>query len=219
VALWQLDGDLLDSGPNGLDLSLLAGDEYYSMMLGSIRGLTNSYSTKTVVGRAAHDEALAITGDMTVMYLGTVTAATPELATFPGVGFGGTGEDEANNFLWSVEGGASSGMKWFSESGSGVDASYNPATIFAGEYHGVVHYAARRLNDVISLFVDGRKIGTSGTLVTPTGGSVAVLKTRPSTGIDNFAIASIRVDNAALSDDEIRRAYNMTIGGWQGWRT
>lgn len=218
VGLWQFDGNLLDSGPYGLDLSITQGKEYYSMMLGPIRGLFNGYGTsRTVAARTIHDPELAITGDITIMYLGTISNGLPGAADIPGVVFGTAGETSDTNYLWSLYGGPTSGLKWFSESGEGVDSIYNPAYVFPGEYHGVCHYAASRQDNVVRLFIDGRKIGTSGTLITPTGGDSSVLSTTTA-GLNNFSIASLRIDNVARSDDYIRNTYNTTLGRWKGWR-
>lgn len=215
VGLWQFDGDLLDSGPNGLDLSVLAGTEKYSVMLGPIRGVCGTNTvTDLVVGRTVWDEVLAITGDITVMFLGTTVSCF--VSALPIVYFGATGETLETNTLWQVSG-DTTGFKFLSESGAGVNSQYIVSNLFAGEYHDVVHYCGRKQNGYASLFVDGRKVGTSAApLTTPTGGTSGVLKVG---GIYQWAMSSLRIDNVALSDDEIRRCYNMSIGEWQGWRT
>lgn len=208
VGLWQFNETLNDTSGNGFHLAVSTGQERYTEIYPGVRGVA-LYSTRLIYN--AFTATLGITGDITLealMYLRTYpTSADASIATHINAG-----ETSNDNVLYSLQLNATTGaLGWLSESGSGVDATYN---INNAPGLGLSHVAATRTSNVIQFYLNGRAVGSaSSALTTPTGGTSG----RFSVGYSGQSgpecvLASLKVCNIALSAAQIATEYNITLG-------
>ena len=211
VALYHFNGTLNDSSGNGLTLSVLTGALAYRQVWPGVVGITGG-----VVGRSVNDASLTILGDVTVQVLAVLRSA-PSNAQIAYVG--ASGETEATNVAWQVDIEGPNELQWFSESGAGVNASFNSTgTSNVGlPAIGVPFYlAARRASNVITFFINGVQFGSaSSALTTPTGASAATLRCREGTAPPE--LFGLKIVSSALSDAQIAAEYNRTLGAAFGF--
>lgn len=209
VGLWQFQESLTDTSGNGFDLSLVAGSQRFVDIGHSIKGL--KLFTDSKYSQASAGTALKITGDMTILMIVVVdTYSGGAIVSYDGVG----DADPNNNVQYSVNLFDNSGfdLEWFQEQANNVHETYYPNRL--PPLYQPCHLVARRKNTVVEWFLNGRRIGKpSPCLPVPTGGSASKLYLG---FIGNPAapctIASLRIDDVALTEDEIVAEYNATLG-------
>ncbi|GAF97652.1 unnamed protein product, partial [marine sediment metagenome] len=125
-------------------------------------------------------------------------------------------ETEANNNIWSWVIGDFLYQSYSAEHDGGVNIGYSkgdPTAIAAG----VLQYGAiRRENDEVTFFLDGVPSVTSSGLAAPTGGGSSTFNVAASEDSSNAfrgALASLKVNNSALSNAQILEEYEKTLGG------
>lgn len=198
VANYPLDGRLDDVSGNGYDLSVVSGTARYQDIVPGLYGAW--FDTTTILGVSTFESALAITGDMTIeMLVRTYTSQSHEF-----IYHGITGsETAANNFLYWLGCTSPNYLSYKSEHGTGTNADFNAT---AGLIPRVTnHLAMRREGGVITLFLNGEVIATSGVLTDPTGGTSGRLRIGGGSAGTYFwgVAASIVIFDRALTDAEV----------------
>lgn len=207
IGLWQFNETLNDTSGNGFHFALNAGNLRYTEICPGLRALSVAATNKFLF--ATTGTALQRTGDITIEMLLLLYGLPAGIA--PIVSYQASGETEATNTLYEV-GINVDQLRWFSESGAGVDATY--AIDRVPPIGRVCHLAVRRASNVIQTFVNGSALGPpSGTLVAPTGGTTAQLWIG---GAGTFppacALASLKVIAGALTDAQVAAESNRTVG-------
>lgn len=212
VALWQFNGDMLDSGSAGENLTLETGTTLWAP--GPVPGTRafNFNGATRLVGAATAAAALRITGDMTVEAL--VRPGTATTIGYLALCAGDLGsETEANNMLWALRFNTQQNLlldsSW--ENGAGVNNDVSNAIEEAWRYEWL-HVAVTREANVGKLWLQGRNIATSGVLSAPTGGTSARIRLGCGNVAGQFisaSLSSVKVCDFALSQaqlqDEVRR--------------
>lgn len=206
VALYNFNRNLRDDSGNGLHLP---GTATFRHIWPNIVGIVTGSPTRTVF-----DPLLAITGDVTIQVIAVqrAVASNAQILSFSGVG-----ETEATNALYQLDLESQSVLQWFSESVAGVNADY---TVSDGQMAlpalGVPFVLqARRQSNVITFFLNGIPYATaSAPLVAPTGGTAAVLSLR--TGTNPPELASVKINNFALTDQQLLDEYMWAMGDEYG---
>ncbi len=211
IGLWQLNETLNDTSGNNRHLVMSAGNTRYTEIYPGVRAL--NLATTNRLNFSTTGTALQRTGDITIEMLLLLYAYPAGLA--PLVSYQASGETEATNTLYET-GLNVDQLRWLSESGAGVDATFSVDRLPAlGE---ICHFATRRSSNVIQNFVNGSLLGSaSGTLTTPTGGTSSSFWVGSVSGFTPAcAMASLKVVASALTNDEIKAEYNRTLGGLLG---
>lgn len=207
VGLWTFNEVLTDSSGNGLTLSVATGTEKYSPVLPGIMGFYLDGSTYL---NRAYAAALAITGDLTVEWVGRVEDGG-RMVTHCGDILSAT---EANNQLYGVWIGNNL-LKMYSENGGGTSSDYQLTA--SGNTWPAHHFAVTRTSNVIQFYVDGYAFGAaSGTLTTPTGGTSGNITVgapnnigvSPTTG----CISSLKIIASALSASQVAAEAELALG-------
>lgn len=214
VGLWQFQGDALDSSGNSFDLTW-TGTEIYSVLNGPLQAAFFDGSSHTI----RNDETdLQILDDITIEMLISYHGGPGLDSTLLNSGvfyMGAAGETLAVNVAYSVRcHPSSSGLRIMSESGSGVDATFDPA---GSPPDGTWHHAAFvRDKNVWKVFYNGILIDTSGTLTAPEGGTDGNLYVGGAPadigGFDEVraSIASLKIISSALSDIQVLAEARLT---------
>lgn len=211
VLLYQFQDNLLDSSGNGLTLSVTTGTARFTDVYPGVRGILIA-STTTILA-AAGSSVYRLTGDMTIeaiLYLYEYfNAATRTLVSCQQAG-----DAEADNTLYNIAmiHPTAQNLQWFSESGAGVDATYqiadrNPLSL--------CHFAVTRVSNVIQFYLNGSTLGAaSGTLATPTGGGNGVFRVGDNVNSAPFcAMASLKIIPSGLSAAQVLAEAQLTLGG------
>ena len=208
VALYDVDGDLVDGSGNALDLTWAAGTEIYGP-----GPVTDGLALFFQNSRASHafDALYQILTDLTL-----------EALVFPGIvhsadgyvmQFGGNGETEALNILWSMILTTGNRVKFLQESGAGTnqEATFD-VSIPLGQWS---HVALTRDNagTDLNLYVNGILRGNATLGAAPTGGGSSILTmgqfaaaNQPYTGMVSSAKIIAAELNAAQILAEAHRA-------------
>jgi hypothetical protein len=205
VVLYLFEDNIVDSSGNGLDLSVGAGAERYTNVNG-LRSL--KFDSTNYLRYTPGSSALEITGDITIQLLLTTDEHV-------GIGymlaFAGGGDAENVNALYAPRVGPSAeNYDWFSESGAGVDASYGG---WAGTGNQNIHLVTFvRESDIVTLYIDGAKRGSSGTLATPTGGTSSFLDVGAFDGSSIYrgTMACLKIVDSALTATQVYDEYKTT---------
>ena len=154
--------------------------------------------------------ALEILGDITlsVMVLSEDSGSLDYI-----VSYSDNDESEAGNSLYTLRRiNGTQTLGWFTEFSTGSDAifAFDGTTAPTLQLLTVV-----RENDVVTLYIDGVKVGSSsGTLTTPTGGTAGVLNIGAfhSTASSAFlgAIACVKIIDYALTAAQVYAEYQTT---------
>lgn len=217
LGLWQLDGDLLDSSGNGLDLAVVAGGgTRYTELLPGIRGLY--LDDLTHVHQASGDASLELLGDMTLEMLiapDLDRAGTEQVV----VTHQAAGATEAVNGLYAMTIGVTdvADMSYFAEQGAGVAIRYTVNSRRLG-LGGVYHWAMVRANAQVQFYLNGALAGAASSgLLAPTGGGSGTFTIGGTPGSAVFdaqcAIASVKLIGSALSAAQVLAEYDRTLGG------
>lgn len=219
VALWQLDGDLLDSGPNGFNLTEVGTVPY---QLHGVPGKVPAVSPElTLANHGSHpyDAALNIVGELTIEFMMFLTAID---ANSWSVSMGVPGSElEADNYLILIGHDVSGQLVWSPErlAGENVEGeskfTATGGTLTTGQWQ---HIAMRRTaGNVVTFFIDGSSVGTSAALLAPTGGTNGVFRigTEGANDIEGY-MGSLHILDRAKSDAEILATANRLLPSWQG---
>lgn len=218
VALWQLDGDLLDQGPNGLDLTEVGTVPY--IPVGALGKVVEQASEPTLTNHGSHpyDAALNIVGELTIEFmlrLNAVDSSSPLIT----MGVSGS-EAENDNYLIFVHLNGSGQLAWLAERNNGENIegqSQFTATGAVPSLNQWQHITMRRTSgNVITFFIDGVSLGTSGTLLPPTGGTNGVFRIGTS-GVSDLEgyLGSVHILDRAKSDTEVLNEANRILPSWQ----
>lgn len=220
VALYQLNGNLLDSGPNNLHLSLLDGIEEYADVYPGVQGFR--FNGKSAIGRSIWDATLALTDNFTITAL---VSSDPMTASFNNRRFRSviaftrhtSTSNSTTNTLYDLSLGVSTESTSFSL-GVPVGAVSNCLTYLShhgnrvsSDFSGVgsivpgncVQLRVVRNSNVITFYINDLLVGTaSSALTTPDGGSASTFRiggASVGTLITWFigSIASVHIRNGA----------------------
>jgi hypothetical protein len=221
VALWQLNGNLLDSSGNGYHMSALNGctPKFFDIIPGLIGWSNQGASTPTeVIGISNPASALRITGDLTIEALCAIGLATGGgLDTL--FRLGAATDAAADNVLYALFVQADTTtltLQYIHESGSGVDRLFTTVNNL-GATGPIMHLALTRISNVVRIYINGELIHTSAALVAPTGGtSTSAYLTFGAffdgTNRHGSRWASIKIISSGLSDADVLAEYNRTLG-------
>jgi hypothetical protein len=205
VGLWQFDGAVTDTSGNAFDLSVLTGTIRYSDVWPGLRGLLLDGATR--LGRTIHDNALAITGDLTIScLLRFIRFTTGALVSYDAVPNGLA----ATNILYSF-GFNTNLFVVYHRSGAGADfASVFPLC----PPRRPCHLTVTRISGVNRVYFNGRLVATGTALTAPTGGSSSKFTIGFATAdpAPYCCVSSLKVCNTGKSDADVKAEYNATMG-------
>lgn len=179
AAEYRFDGNLVDSGPNGLDLSVTLGNPR-SVIVDALQGVYLDGGVR--LARPGHDAELALDEDLTIhmlaLPLNNATSITDHWVRFENP----AGGAEADNALYRVTLTASgTGRDWQYESHSG--AHVLQTTDFEvgcppGNFRlfSLTRSAAAGGNQTVNWYIDGALYSGPHTATQPTGGSQSFLE-------------------------------------------
>lgn len=210
VALWQFQGNMSDSGPNGLGLSVATGTEQYTTIDTCTQGFKFDGSTKLI---AALSTLLQITGDMTFEWI-MKQAGTQEETYFccanPAGRSGGAFADRIGStytYFWAATEHASLTNNNIGSNspsaGYGDILTWNQFNFGIGAFH---HYAARILTiggvPTFAFFKDGVK-GTNSVPSLGTGAS----------GVERFYVGGNEGGQALLTTNSVMASVRLLSYG------
>lgn len=207
-----------DHSGNGYHLTVEAGTQRFVQIAPQLNAIYFGGATNLV--RAASTPALALTGDMTMIWIGS--SDDPQAAV-EGLWAGHLGPTDlaVDNALYAgyTKLAPSPGFTYFSENGVGVNQAY------ANEGYGkpnLVHMMGFvRRSNVINLIINGYVGwgGPSSSLTPPDGGGSGRFRVGGQTGeYLKGAMCGLCVYNRALTNAEIKERYNYALGRAYGWR-
>lgn len=213
VLLYNLDGDLLDEGSAGADLSLLAGNTTYG--IGHAHGTKGFFFRNTATGIKSATPAPAsarVLGDITVQVVMRWSEFGPNGNIF--VCQGAIGSLEAEHVAWDLQLSGDAGkMKplfvWQHTSGTAVVVGPDDYTLTAQRWY---HIVCRRTSDgpgtsTAEIFVNGKRVVISSGLIDATGASNSYVhlgtRNEGDTGILKCTISSAKMVDRALTDGEL----------------
>lgn len=220
VALWQLSGNLLDSGPSAYDLVVATGTERYAPLVPGIVGAY--FDAYTKLSSSVVPANLLLTGAVTVECIVSVTAQNTSSQYI--CILGSTGENYNTNYVWSVSVDTNSNaLRYFAETGSaGTNILYSlTASLPTGM---PIHLALVRGSDYqVTFYANGEKIGSSSSALTNPSITSATYTGRVQLGGDDGVtqrfqgtLASLKVINGALTAQQVRREFEYTLGPMYG---
>lgn len=218
VALYQFNGDMLDSSGNGLHLSKFTGLERYTWLAPGLRCFF--FDGETSLRRPGNDALLTITGALTIELIFLYTPST-FTGTFLSFGGGAVPARPATNVLYELifdliiswQRSTSSGAIFFNSTAATPD--FLP-----------IHYAVTRssgASQIVKFYVNGDLVDTSGSLLAPTGGTSSRLwvgsDDNPLVTFDFmvWSMASLKIIPSELTKHEIKQECNRTVGHFYGW--
>lgn len=212
LGLWQFSGGLTDSSGNGRTLTVESGTSRFTEIFPGVQGAFLDGSTTLIFNTA--DAALRLTGDMTIECLLQLSEYTTDRYV---VSHGAAGETSADNVQYSINVLDNAGeFGYYQESGSGVDAGVQMATL-RPPINQLCHLAVTRISQVVRVYLDGVLKATSATLTVPDGGSNGRFRIGSA---DNFApicaLASVKLIGSGLTTDQVKAEYNRTLGRFYG---
>ena len=217
LALYQFNGDGVDSSGNARDLTPTGTIEYYSGHVGmAFRQNGTDKFTRT-------DAAFAITGELSVMalvHLDTVASAVYAVATYDGVAV-----TQAENKLWALQleaDGTYLFPRYQHQHGVGtpdvVTSSSEGKHVTPGEWVWV-GFTRDSAGTGIKLFING-ELATSETLADPPdgGGSSFLNVGSDGAGDGDFlgVVQSLKIVGAELTEAEMKAEYERCFGVGDG---
>lgn len=231
VGLWQLSGNLNDSGSIPTNLTVGAGTARYTVMAPGLLGAMFDGST-FFVNTASLPTSLVLTGAMTVEMLAIVNASNTTQTPFMIGGL--TGDvNGRENYLFQFAIGPGGYPTYVAEFGAGANISFtfNASSV---PFYTLCHLAmSRDASNVLRFYVNGNLLETSlaqtqantGSaapssarilLGSETAGSFSTLGTQP---LARTSLASVKLVARQLTDAEIYAEYQRTIGAACGSST
>ena len=217
VGLWQLDGDLLDSGPNGLNLTEVGTLPYQVFGVPGRAAFEASEPTLANHGSHPYDAALNIVGELTIEFMMYLTAFDANSWSIS-MGVPGS-EAEADNYLILIGHNSSGQLIWSPErlNGENVEGesrfTATDRTLTTGQWQ---HITLRRTaGNAVTFFIDGQVAGVSPVLLAPTGGTNGVFRlgTEGANDIEGY-LGSVHILDRAKSDIEILREAQRVLPSW-----
>lgn len=223
LGLWQLNGDALDSSGNGynLDVGIFSGGTtfmHYSDIIPGIRGAWFDGSHFLI--HTAYDAALNILGDMTVEAIIRNDELIPGVNPTSQILRAFVSHSGSNIFFTTYGPAFAVGLNASSRRVQALSSQGAVLDRFECEHgvesKGVAHVAARRKSGVWQIFINGQRAGPeSATLPTPDGGTNARFRiggVDPASASGSWlgALASVKLFDKALTDDEIRAEATLT---------
>jgi hypothetical protein len=223
VALWQLSGTYVDSAFGHTQAAV--GTSRFArpapdFLAAYFDGSTMLVPTSSVTPR------LTLTGSATVECICFINQYTAAQVIWAISGI--TGDVNGNeNALFQCNVEANGTLSYFAEFAAGTNISYTTTNVIP--FGRLFHLAATRTSaGVVSFFVDGELVGTSGALTLPTTGSTGTSSARVTIGAfpDSFSspqstiqkghVASFKVVDRQLTEAEVRSEYKKTLGMYHG---
>lgn len=215
AAVWRLDGDLNDSGPDLLDLMVAEGPLRFLSVAG-VRGLWSG-DTPTVV-RSQIEPQVQLAGDLTLCWRMDVQ---PDSFGYI-LSIKGDGADEQSNTLLSLQ--LTAGMEL------GYRVEYGAASPEITSF-GVIPQGARwfcltrqdngGLISTLALYIDGEPFMTLAGILLPSGGADArlylgardALAPNVPTRLLRTSLADVTLEATALTEEQVRARYQQLHGG------
>jgi len=209
LALWQFEGDRLDSGSGGYDLTIVNGNARYSRVRGNL-GVRCATSATDGSGyehfTATDGGALALTGAMTISAILLIEQEYPSNDAAVVTYDGGAAETESQNYLYSVQFNvASQRVQYSSENGAGTNSNASPSVrVYAPGQMFILHMVRDATGD-ISFYLNGVQHGDTLSTTLPTGGGSSTINVcNSNTGLtgdraDGLNIFSLRIEDAEMS--------------------
>ena len=209
VALYLLDDSLADSSASNLPNLTVNGNENWTDVGYGLRGFELDGSSQVYLSSA--ESEVQITGNLTIemiLRVSSINASASPLVIYCAA----SGEEEVNNSVYQIALLQNTNqLQYFCEYGAGVNVSYN-ANAGIGTGAAAVLLAMVRSSGNVTFYANGVQIGdTSVGLTTASGGSNATLKIGHA-NIDGGAICSVKILDVALSADQIKAEYNLSLG-------
>jgi hypothetical protein len=209
VALYLLNDNLSDSSASGFnDLSLETGTEQYADVGLGLRGFYFDGASKLVLDSV--ESSLQITGDITLECIINYPFSASELHFMY---CSASGETLETNGLYQLSITANTRyLSYFAEYGSGVNISYSGSPKVVVAVSEPVLVGMVRSSNVITFYVNGKPIGdSSSTLTAPAGGTSTKLNIGTAL-IDGGVISSVKVIDSALTADQMKAEFNLSLG-------
>lgn len=222
VALYQFNGNMLDSSGNGLDLSLFTGLQRYTWLAPGLRGFF--FNGETSIRRPGNDALLTITGAITIE---CIILVCPNALTGTFISFGGSAATTATNVLYEL--GFAQGSRYNFRVGWErlVSVPISSVELMGGlPYCFPVHYAMTRSigsSQTVVHYVNGTAIVGTSPLLAPTGGTSSRLwvgsDDNPLVTFDFMvcSIASLKIVPTQLNEQQLKMEYNRTVGHFYGY--
>jgi len=203
LCVYWFDGaaDATDRSGNGRTLTIATSP---TEIAGPAEGKKGAYAGRYTLT----DAALRLTGSMTAVALIQPDTLTGGRIV---VGCGTAGASSATNLQWSL-GTNAAALRYFAESGAGVDTTFSAGRPLLGDWQ-LVHLR-RSSATAIALGINGVDLGT-GTCTAPDGGGSSVFSIGGDAGGANLwsqGIAGVAVWNSSLSDRQLRWLARACLG-------
>jgi hypothetical protein len=221
VALYQFNGNMLDSSGNGFHLSLFTGLERYTWLAPGLRGFF--FDGETSIRRPGNDALLTITGAITIE---CIILVCPNALTGTFISFGGGAATTITNKLYELDFSSSTryqfGVRWERLVSSPVSYVTNEEGL---PYCFPVHYAMTRSagsSQTVNFYVNGESFGINSGMLAPTGGTSSRLwvgsDDNPLVTFDFMvcSMASLKIIPSQLSLQQLKMEYNKTVGHFYG---
>ena len=215
IALWQLDGDLLDSGPNGLNLTEVGTVPY---VLHGVPGrLPNISADPTAANYGTQANGLLrLQGALTIEAL-VRPSSTPNAENVI-CAHGESLNSLATNFSYILFFNSSYQLKYYSETGSG-DNNFTATggTLTANEWNHVA--MVRQAGGDVEMFINGVSVGASSGLSAPTDGGSSIFwlgRHWSATPFLEGYVGTLHILDRAKSDAEILAEANRLVPSWNG---
>lgn len=222
VALYKLDGNLLDSSGNGLHLSVATGTIGYTPVS---PGLTlGFFDNLTVLTEATKAAALRITGPLTIEALGSWRIYRPDVDTI--ISHAEQGETLSTNALYRWQLDTPFTTRYLHEHDAGVNETFDMANNQPPDLL-LAHFAlTRTASGIISFFANGRLCGTPTAtgLPMPNGGTTGRLyiggdgTNAAGSQPYNGNLGSVKILNTTLTQGQIVEEVNRTLGPILGFQ-
>lgn len=212
IALWQLNGDGLDSGPNGLDLN--ENGTVPHVLVGA-PGLTaeqaqGQFSDTDYWGKT--DAGLIHVGDLTMMCM----VRRETLGANPNVILrqGGAGLTEPENTIYRLAIQPDGVVRYRSQDGAANNSDVDSVTTLnQGQWY---HVAVVRTTGNVKIYINGTE-DVDGAITDPTGGGNSFLRLGRANDANRFYngyVGSLHVLSRALSGVEILAEANRLLPDW-----
>ena len=213
VALYNFNGNLDDSSDTGADLTINGGGNnlFYPNFL--LSGSQSAYFDGSTCYFAPEDDALEITGDLTLLVITNVSANPSDYVAL--VTHGGTNDAESENFLYGLYLNSNEELYWFQEKDAGTNLDYT-LTGYPIPLDQWVMIGATRTSNVIQFWLNGAKLGSSTSLSAPTGGGDGQLfigSENPGTQYRYTGhIKSVKIIASALTEAQMMEEFEQITG-------
>ncbi len=208
VGLWNFNGVARDLSGSGNDLVLEAGSARWTSLLPGVTAWCGDGSSNWI--NSGVTPALAITGDLTISALCS-RFSSGSLKTL--VSFGSATADAAHNYLYDLQAQTDDRSSISHMTGTRTNVPF--VTIGCLPLVTPVLVTAVRQNNAYSVYLNGTLYAFSGPLTAPSGGASSNIRVGSSDSSSERwlgAVASVKINNFALSAGQVVDEYNRTLG-------